>query len=182
MLAINQTHINDFTKALLELANENNQIDVISKDITSIQQHLSTIKETLASIAFKTLAKQEQLTITSNIFKVLGISNLFYSATKALITNQDYNTFIYFIENWNTIKLSYQGYKHVEVISVIPLTQEQTNKLQDSISKQFSDKFFLTFTIDKTILGGLIIKVEGLLFDDSLKNKLQNIQNFVKEH
>ena len=93
-----------------------------------------------------------------------------------------YNTFIYFIENWNTIKLSHQGYKHIEVISVIPLTQEQTNKLQDSIFKKFSDKFFLTFTIDKTILGGLIIKVEDLLFDDSLKNKLQNIQNFVKEH
>ena len=56
------------------------------------------------------------------------------------------------------------------------------NESPKVISKQFSDKFFLTFTIDKTILGGLIIKVEGLLFDDSLKNKLQNIQNFVKEH
>lgn len=181
MLIVYQTNINDFAKALFELAAETNQMDVISKDITILKENFNTIKDSLTSIAFRTLAKKEQLKITLDIFKVLNISNLFYGATRALITNQDYNTFIYFIENWDTIKLVYQGYKHVEVISVIPLTKDQEAKLKDSIFQKFSDKCFLTFTIDKTILGGLIIKVGDLLFDDSLKNKLQNIQNFVKE-
>jgi F0F1-type ATP synthase delta subunit len=45
------------------------------------------------------------------------------------------------------------------------------------LSKQTGSTIELSEETDPSILGGMIVKLDGLQFDDSIRKKLQNLKN-----
>lgn len=61
------------------------------------------------------------------------------------------------------------GIVDIEIISARPLTE----KIVDEIKKNFGKKVETTETIDSSLLGGVTIKTENMIFDGSLKKQLE---------
>lgn len=59
-----------------------------------------------------------------------------------------------------------------EVTSALDLTPEECSELQQKLSKLTGRKVILRMQVDPSIVGGLIIKVDGKVLDASLKHRL----------
>ena len=69
----------------------------------------------------------------------------------------------------------------VELSSAYELQKNEIDKLKNIISKKVGGKKITLFTnIDKTLLGGMIIKIGSKMIDNSLKTKLNNLQIVMK--
>ena len=82
--------------------------------------------------------------------------------------------------NWVNLYNKFLGYKKVEVTSAIELSNEQENKIILNLKNSIGDKFYINKIIDANILGGLIIKIEDKMYDDSISNKLNKITNTLR--
>lgn len=64
--------------------------------------------------------------------------------------------------------------------SVVPLKQEQLEKLQEQASKLLSTNVVLRNEIDKSLIGGVKVLVNGRLIDASLKKRLEDLTAAIK--
>ena len=72
------------------------------------------------------------------------------------------------------------GYKeevlHANVTTVIPLTPEERIKLTANLEKFYNRKIEITESIDKEILGGIVVKIGDDVTEYTIKDKLKHIQ------
>ncbi|CAL4317475.1 ATP synthase subunit delta [Buchnera aphidicola (Sipha maydis)] len=84
----------------------------------------------------------------------------------------------------------YQAYKYKKntyehMIQVVLKTSHYINNLQKKniinfLSKFFSKKISLKFFIDKSLIGGIVIIIDGFIIDYSIKYDLECLINFLK--
>ncbi len=63
-----------------------------------------------------------------------------------------------------------------KVKSVIPLTEEQYNKLTENLQNKYDKKVVLQEEIDKSIIGGLYVRVGNDVIDGTVKSKLDEMK------
>ena len=65
------------------------------------------------------------------------------------------------------------------VYSVYPLNTGQMEKLEDETGKLFKKKIHLNNKIDKKIIGGVKLLVEGKIIDATIQKKLNRINRSI---
>lgn len=63
-----------------------------------------------------------------------------------------------------------------KVKSVIPLSEAQQDKLKENLGKKFNKEIILKQEIDKSIIGGLCVKVGDEVIDGSIRYQLEQIK------
>ena len=66
-----------------------------------------------------------------------------------------------------------------EIISAVPLTQQQFNDLEVRLVRMFRKQLDVVATVDPTLLGGLKVIVGDTVLDDSIKRKLADMKSSV---
>ena len=59
-----------------------------------------------------------------------------------------------------------------EIVSAKQLSSEQLNKIKKRLEEKYDKKFELVNTVDSSIIGGLILKIENKVIDESISGKL----------
>ena len=65
--------------------------------------------------------------------------------------------------------------KHFEIVSAIKLSEDRKNTIKNRLQEKFNKNIVPSWTVDKDIIGGLIIKYDDNIIDNSLKNKLERL-------
>jgi len=72
------------------------------------------------------------------------------------------------------------GIANAEVISAVELSEAEKAALCTRLEKKLSRKVELSCRVDESILGGVIIKVEGNVMDGSLRTKLRDVKELLQ--
>lgn len=65
--------------------------------------------------------------------------------------------------------------KEVEVISAFPLSTDHQQQIKKSLHKRFHSKIDIQNRVDKSLIGGAIIRAGDWVLDNSIKNKLARL-------
>jgi len=65
-----------------------------------------------------------------------------------------------------------EGRSHVSVTSAFELSDEQRQRIGDSMSKRLGTEVDLTVKVDKSLIGGVIIRAGDTVIDASLRGRL----------
>jgi len=68
-----------------------------------------------------------------------------------------------------------------EVTAAKALTKAQQDKLAKTLKATVGKDVKVTVGVDDTLIGGLIVKVGSKMIDSSIRSKLSNLQNAMKE-
>jgi ATP synthase F1 delta subunit len=74
--------------------------------------------------------------------------------------------------------LTAQGSVEATVVTAVALDQSELDGIKAKLEGLLSKKILLSTQIDKSILGGFVIKIDNSLIDMSLKTKLDNMTKF----
>lgn len=173
--------------------NQNNKIDKFSKSIFSVAQKHNAeteISELLdifnsvsnASPKFKQFLITKQINIDLKIKIINKIFDGILSKEQIKISSQIIN-----LIDLRFLKLINKKYKklHNQSLNLINVVAVSSQKLNDSdlsdISSKISEKINKTVSIknlvDKSILGGIKLKVGNTLIDGSISNKLKKLKH-----
>ncbi|MFP3854953.1 MAG: F0F1 ATP synthase subunit B [Anaerolineales bacterium] len=67
-----------------------------------------------------------------------------------------------------------------EVTSAVPLTEAEQAKVKEDVLAKLGGSATVTFKVDPTILGGLIVRVGDRILDGSVAGKLDNMRQSVR--
>ena len=66
----------------------------------------------------------------------------------------------------------YRGVESAEVITAVPLTDEDKHKLAEDIGAIFGKRVILKSEVNPELIGGIVVRVGGKLLDGSIQGKL----------
>ena len=66
--------------------------------------------------------------------------------------------------------------KLARLISSKELSSNELENIQKELSENFASKIMLDYKYDPALIGGLIIQVESIMIDTSIKNKLKMLE------
>ena len=68
-----------------------------------------------------------------------------------------------------------------QVVSAVPLTETEKEKLSAALAARFGRTVTLECTVDESLLGGMVVRVDGKVLDGSLRSRLHAVKEVMKQ-
>ena len=169
---------NRYAIALLEIAIEQNKTEEFRKEVKilkNIFQNSPEFCEILCDVNID-LAKKYSM-----IDKILAsVNSDILSFVKVIIKN---NRAHYLYKIFKETLYRFDDYLEIQEGKLIlskEMNEKEKEKIIKSIEKNEGDKLELEEVIDPSILGGFIVTLKDNVYDASLKTKLQNLKESLK--
>ena len=73
-----------------------------------------------------------------------------------------------------------RGEVGAEVVSAVALSPEQLEGVQQQLATAVGQTVKLSTTVDRNLLGGLVVRVGSRMLDASIRTKLQQLERVMK--
>jgi len=164
-----------YANALFSLASEqgNQVLQQTRADLRQCALMFRLNPDLTRLLSLPTLSVEERMDIARKIFGEEGL------AVRLLLLLIDHKRIGYLGEIadvFDNRMLDYEDTVQVKVTTAIPLTPEQLDKLAAALQAKLGKTVRITERIDKSILGGVIVKYGDTRIDNSLKYRLESIK------
>jgi F-type H+-transporting ATPase subunit delta len=169
-----------YAKALLLESVEKNSIEETFNDMVLVEKTFANNMELKHMVDSRVIKNSIKLSSLNLIFKQL--SSLSRSLIKVLFENNRMNILdvvaLKYIERYKEFK----GIQSAIVTTAVPLNRELENQVLETISKLTNKKTTLINKVDRSLVGGFILRVGDIEYNASFKNKLKNIKQEFKKN
>ncbi len=95
---------------------------------------------------------------------------------KLLIQNNRLSLAPTISELFEAYKADSEGYIHVEVATAYAFSKEEKQAFSAALEKKLNKKVHMNLTVDKSLIGGVLVRAGDRVIDGSVKGQLQHMQ------
>ena len=70
---------------------------------------------------------------------------------------------------------------NAKVTSAVELSESEKTSLEEKLEKMKENKVVIEYIVDTSIIGGLIVEMDGKIMDSSLKKHLKDVKEVIKK-
>jgi F-type H+-transporting ATPase subunit delta len=163
-----------YAKALLLESVEKNSVEKTFQDMELVTKTFNNnieLKHMVDSNIIKNSIKVSSLKL---IFKEL--SSISLSLLNVLNDNNRLNIFDSVALKYKELYNSHKDIQFATVTTAVPLSKDLENQVLSTVSKLTNKKTNIVNKIDKTLIGGFVLRVGDIEYNASFKNKLKSIK------
>lgn len=169
-----------YASALFDLASSEQSTDSVAAEMQSLASLIEESADFRRLIASPVFSRQSQWQAMDAILQAAGTSELARRFIGVITDNRRLFALPDIIRSYLQRVADEQGQTRVEVISAKALTEAQRDAITRALQKAVSKQIALTTRVDRTLLGGLVVKVGSRMVDSSLKSKLKRLSLAIK--
>ncbi len=164
-----------YALALYKVAEEKNKVEEYLEDLRKICDIIDNNKEFYEVIKYPQISTKQKKKIFNDVFKgkideeLLSFLLILIEKGRILYLRQK-------LHQMEQIHLEKENKVVAEVKSVIGLTEDQTLKLKEKLEKKYNKTVIIKHEIDKSIIGGLYVRVGNDVIDGSVKSRLEDMR------
>ena len=166
-----------YSQALYELASEEKKLKDVEEHTISILKLISQSEDFNSLIKNPTNKQEDQLNVINLIFEKFNLNNLLKKFLNFLVVKRRFFYVEKILKDFVMICSKNRGEISAKLIVAKELDEIQINKIKNELSQNFGSNVKLNYNYDPNLIGGLIMQVESVMIDTSIKNKLQKIEN-----
>ena len=163
-----------YAKATLAYANENKFSDKVAKEMQELIELHESSRQLNGLLSNPFLPNTKKQSILRSI--VPNPSDVTQKLLSLLISNNRLFLLKEVAKSYINLFNEQQGELNATVISAIPLTQNLEKQIHGKLEDFSGKKIFLLNKIDKSLLGGFILKIGDMEFNSSLAYKLKTFK------
>lgn len=95
---------------------------------------------------------------------------------QVLAENNNLKLFDEIANEFHKIELEKKGVKQAQIVSAHPVSSQKEKEIVDQINQLVKGKVELKKNIDENLIGGMVIKVDDLMIDASVKRQLKELK------
>ncbi|MEW9094452.1 MAG: F0F1 ATP synthase subunit delta [Clostridiaceae bacterium] len=167
-----------YALALYEVAEKKGKIEEFIKDYREIVDVIYNNEELLQLIKHPQISTSKKKKIFIKIFK----GKIDEELLSFLLILIEKGRILYLKEKEKELEKIYLE-KHnmlrAHIKTVIPLENEEREELKEKLQSKYNKKVILKEEIDKSIIGGVYIRIGDDVIDGTIKSKLKEMKNIV---
>ena len=167
---------NSYSRALFELANENNSLVEIEGQILGLVEFISKNSQFNEIIKNPTNRIEELQNAIKLISDQLKFNDLLKKFLVFVISKRRFFYIEKILKDFLTICSNSRGEIQAELSVAKEMNEKEITEVKNELDTNFGSNIKLNYKHDPSLIGGLVIKVGSTMVDTSIKNKLHQIQ------
>lgn len=167
-----------YAQALIDVAAESGRVDAVGADLHRVVQlldaHEGLLRDALSSPVF---TSEERGAVLDVLLPRLGLHEL--TANLLRLCNDKGR-----LSSLGAIAASYAqladvaaGRQMVEVVTAVPLTPQVEAEVRAALERSTGKTIRLSTRVDPSLIGGMVAKVGGTVYDASIRNRLEQLKH-----
>jgi F-type H+-transporting ATPase subunit delta len=158
-----------YAQAAFDIARGKNELDRWQSDLRKIAA-LAEDAELMAVLESPKIHFEDKAKLLA---KGLGdINPLALNLVFLLVTRGRVGMLADIADEYQSLLDSYRGIEQAEVVTAVPLDDEDRKRLEERLEKMVGKKVVLKAQVDPGVLGGVVARIGGRLLDGSTRSKL----------
>lgn len=167
-----------YALALYEVAKEKNKVDEYINDLREICDLIENNKDFYEVVKHPQISTKNKKRTFINIFK----GKIDEELLSFLLILIEKDRILYLREKLNQmekIDLERKNILSAVVKTAVPLLENEISDLQEKLEKQYNKKIIMATEIDKSLLGGVYVRVGNDVIDGTIKSKLEEMKDIM---
>lgn len=161
--------------ALFELALEEDKLDVIFEESKVIREVFLNNSELIKLLNHPKIDKDEKIKVMENIFTNRA-SKDFVGFLTIIIKKERQNNIIEILDYFIAAVKEYKKIGVAYVTTAMELAQDKRKSVEERLLATTKyEQFEMNYTVDESIIGGMIIRIGDRVVDSSIKTKLNEL-------
>ncbi len=164
-----------YGNALFEVAMENNTLDTTLEEVTFVKQSFLENEDLMKLLLHPNIEKESKISVVESIYKGKISDEL--TGLLTMLINKGHQKDIISVFDYviNAIKEE-KGIGIAYISSAVELSKEQKDKIEQKLLETTEyKKIEGNYEVDKSLIGGLVIRVSDTVVDSSLKTQINNL-------
>jgi len=170
-----------YATAIFELAKDAKQLPDVEKDFDALAVALDESDALSDLISSPVYSRDDMASAIAAIAKKMKLSKDVASTLGLMASKRRLFVLPSLINAVKEMIAEEKGEVTAEVTAAKALTKAQQDKLAKTLAATVGKDVKVTVSVDETLIGGLIVKVGSKMIDSSIRSKLSNLQNAMKE-
>ena len=85
------------------------------------------------------------------------------------------------VKEYKDLYLASERVMHIEVTSVVALTEDEKKMLKEKLEKKYSCTAEMQYLVDESLLGGMVVRFDDKVLDASVKSQLRKMKDVMSE-
>lgn len=170
----------EYAVALFKLAKESGQEEEIAKSLSNISQIFKENPEYVEFLQTPGIPKKERINAADELLSgreaQYAVSFVLLLIDKGLL--KLYDKCVY---EFNSLLQTVINVSVAQVTSAVPLTDNEKESLKEKLKKLCQHEVVLDCTVDKSIIGGIVVRIDGKVYDGSIKQHLNDVKEVMYE-
>lgn len=166
-----------YANALFSLCEEENKTDAVKAELTHLSEIIRDNKEYEKLIDSPTLSLSERLSLIDEAFS--GTDEYVVNFIKILCEKKAFHLFSDCAGQFVKLYNKKNNIENVTVITAAPLSESLQQKLITKLEKESGKKILLDLKVDKTLLGGIVLRTENSQTDASVRARLESLRRTI---
>ena len=169
----------EYGRALFMLTEEVGNTENVREDVLVLKGVLRENPDLVKLLNTPAVSKAERLSVIDAALSSLdeNLTNL----VKILTEKREAHSISEVLDAYLAVYDEARGIERVEVITAVPLTEEQTERLRTNLEKKTGKTVVINNTVDTSILGGIKLRYMGIQLDGSLKTRLDTFEKMLTD-
>ncbi len=160
-----------YARALLELANEQNQAEAMNVDLQALREAIEGDPSFVAFLRDPGISNDLRLATLKNA--ISGASPLLVNFLGVVAQHARMSDLPHIAEAYEDLLGEQLGKVEVDVIVAQKLDADQLEQVRQKVSSALKKDAVVHQYIDESIIGGLILRVQDQMIDASVKSQLE---------
>jgi len=170
-----------YASALYELGTEQNCVEKIILDLKEILKYYDENKDFILLLKNPLISSIDKKNVLNYIFQKNNAHNLIKNFLEVISKNKRFPLLISIIKRLIDINSEKRGSILTTITSAENLSEQQKENIVEKLKSKLGKDLSINFKIDKSIIGGLIIRHGSKMIDSSLKSKINKLKLVMKE-
>jgi F-type H+-transporting ATPase subunit delta len=165
-------------QAVFQLALERGELEKWLEDLKTIATTLSQ-PQLMAILESPKVHPDEKMELIRRCLP--GVSQLALNLVYLLVARRRLRLIDQIVSEYQRLADAYQGLEHAEVITAIPLDEEDKKRLSERLAELTGTRIMLSTKVNPNVIGGFVVRIGDRLIDGSTKSKLGSLRKSLVE-
>ncbi len=170
-----------YATAVFELAKESKSIAKIETDLSALESAMSESADFGSLINSPIYTRDQQAAAIGALAKAMKLSPTMTSTLNLMASKRRLFVLPQLAKALRGLIADEKGEITAEVVAAKSLTKAQQDKLAKTLKASVGKDVKINLSVDESLIGGLIVQVGSKMIDTSIRSKLGNLQNAMKE-
>ncbi|MBP5650863.1 MAG: ATP synthase F1 subunit delta [Bacteroidales bacterium] len=164
-----------YAKALFEFAQQRGELDTVNQDLALVKSVIKENRDFRGVIESPILFPDKKNSIFKEVFKD-KLSDTSFGFLSLIIRKKREPALGTICDEFLALYNIHHNIKIANIITAVPIKPELTETLRQMLEEDTHSTIQITTGVDERIIGGLMVEIDGYLYDASLLTRINRLR------
>ena len=168
-----------YASALFELSLEENILDSVMQQSAMLAQIVNSNEDFYKLLNAPTVTKEEKIALMDKVFG-RQIDKRLLNFVKVMISRKETLRLKDSLKEFEDLYNAHNNIEKATAITAVPMSEELKNRLVEKLQAVTGKKIILTNKVDESCIGGVVLEMNDVQYNDSIAGKLNSLKQQLK--